>query len=130
MGWDDSGELPGEDERADVAVGFDALEGAQDDAGDDTDPSGVSQDEGEALDPDEVVLEDAPLPEFVERLMGAGLVSDDLTVAEVTATLGPVYDLDELATSQVEDIVDRLEGVGVQWAIDRAAERRRKSEAT
>ena len=74
----------------------------------------------EPIDPDEVIDEPPEIPLFVQELMKRGLVSDDLIVAEVSATGGPTYDLDEMDVAMVENLVGHLEGNGLQWAIDRA----------
>lgn len=81
--------------------------------------------EGELVEPIGQPPQDEGPPEpplFVQALMGAGLVSDDLLVAEVAATGGPQYDLSELPTEAVVSLCDRLDGAGVQWAIDRAGQ--------
>ena len=74
----------------------------------------------EPIDPDEVIDEPPEIPLFVQELMKRGLVSDDLILAEVSATGGPTYDLDEMDIAMVENLVGHLDGNGLQWAIDRA----------
>lgn len=70
-----------------------------------------------AADGDELV---EVIPEFVQALMAAGLISDELKVGEVTATDGPTYDLDELSVTVVGSLCDQLDAASVQWVIDRA----------
>lgn len=72
--------------------------------------------------PDESLEDDAGdrVPERVLHLDAAGLLSDDLTVAEVAATGGPTYDLDDLDLATVSQLTARLDSAGIQWAIDGA----------
>lgn len=74
----------------------------------------------EVGDEEEVEPDDPPLPEFVQALIAADLISDDLDVAEISATSGPTYDLDELDVETVDSLCAHLDGAGAQWAIDRA----------
>ena len=74
------------------------------------------------IDPDEVLEEPPRLPAFVQDLMDHGLLSDALLVAEVSATGGPTYELDEMDVATVENLVGHLDGAGLQWAIDRAGQ--------
>ena len=62
------------------------------------------------------------MPAFVTALMGKGLISDDLLVAEISATGGPTYALEDMSLADIEALCDHLDGAGVQWVIDRAGQ--------
>ncbi|MDG2113167.1 MAG: hypothetical protein P8N02_11195 [Actinomycetota bacterium] len=65
-------------------------------------------------------LEAPEVPEFVQALMDAGLISDDLHAAEIAATAGPTYELDELDMVTIDHLCACLDSAGAQWVIDRA----------
>jgi hypothetical protein len=80
-------------------------------AEDGSDAADESDEEGE--------VGEAEVPAFVLSLMAAGLISADLTVAELAATGGPDYELDELSVEVVISLCDQLDAAGVHWGIDR-----------
>lgn len=89
----------------------------EDPGADDVPVAGASAD-GDEADGAAGAIEE--VPEQVLRLEAAGLLSDDLTVAEVAATDGPTYALDDLDPAVVANLVGRLQSAGIQWAIDGA----------
>ena len=74
-------------------------------------------DESAAL---EAAIAPPPTSPLIEQL---GVTIDELRIAELAATGGPVYDLNEFeSVADIDSFLDVLDSRNVRWALDRSAQ--------
>jgi len=90
----------------------------------------VSADDDEIVDTEQALADEAGALEVATRqppiaplLMELGIEVDDLAVAELAATGGPVYDLTEFDdVEEVGRLLDLLDTMSVRWGLDRSGQ--------